>query len=518
MTSEAHDRTLRLAKTTGIRVERLHELQEVRVLLELGDDASEDPLSCLSFLTLCNIATRLGPWAPHIDIRVPNDAMTPPSRIYHEGSTLASEGLRILRESISTDGLHRGHATTKTYHLALTIGQATAHAQRRLYLGWDHWLATITAEERARVSDGNPLGAFLSAAMGTARLHQHHVLHLKGKIAAFPLDPWSLSAFALDAATIGPRVERGLTLPRALMVGGGALGSTTTYALSHVPHLSTAGVDTVDHDVITETSSNRQITAPYSRAVPEDFPKVRDLELAWPSIRPAQERYEDWKARTGKTAGDYPLAITAVDSIEVRRNVAGDLPRVLIDGATGGLGIAITRVDSPDRGCLRCEYPIVETDESGLWAARLGIDRASVEDFRTGRRQFDDTVLDLIGEHGTLVLDDEEEANLKNEGWAFLIRRGCGGARPDRELPHASVSYVSATCGFLIAAQAVKEAMGAQSTPLGNGRERWEWDNLFANPTTGTLRKTDIHQPCAETHAILSRVYHQKHGAISVTN
>ena len=45
---------------------------------------------------------------------------------------------------------------------------------------------------------------------------------------------------------------------------------------------------------------------------------------------------------------------------------------------------------------------------------------------------------------------------------SLALKPGCGNARPERDLPTASVSYISARCGFLMAAQTVAEALDSE--------------------------------------------------------
>jgi len=83
--SDVHDRTHRLAKMFGIGPETVRDLSARRVVLELGPDAAATEVGKLAFLTLCNLATRLGPYVPNLDVSVP--AAVPPlaSRVYPQG-------------------------------------------------------------------------------------------------------------------------------------------------------------------------------------------------------------------------------------------------------------------------------------------------------------------------------------------------------------------------------------------------------------------------------------------------
>jgi len=503
-----HDRTLRLAKAVKIETDRLIELRELHIAIELGDDRASDPIACLAFLTLCNLATRLGPWLPNLVCRAPVDAKVPPSPIYDSGS-LNDAALRVLRESIDPEGLSRGSASgEREYDLLLVIGKPTPRARRVLRVSWDGWLARVGPDAEPPSPNENSIGALLAASIATARLHAHLIAHLKRK----PHDDeeWSLSAYALDDHTRGPELPLAMRAPPTLMVGAGALGSTTTYLLAHVPRLEHAKLDVVDDDILTKTNSNRQLTAPYARAAAEKVPKIDDLRLAIPAIKGAQLKYDAWKSASGRSAGDYHIAVSAVDSPQVRRDIASDLPRVLINGATGNFGIAIHRVDDPARACLRCEYPIVHHDLVAQVARQLALSRQEVEEIRDGKRSITPEMIVHAVQNGVLDVYQHEADLMIQKGWEYLVRRGCGEGKPDKDLPTASVSYVSATCGFLMAAQIVKETLAANDVPLRRGAECFEWDDLLRSPRHAAIRTLAAEPDCEETHDIFSEIYREK--------
>jgi len=146
-------------------------------------------------------------------------------------------------------------------------------------------------------------------------------------------------------ATAGARwrdLPANVSLPSTLLVGGGALASAIAYAMAHIRGLSGV-VDAIDKDALKRTNSNRQITARFEQAKPENLHKVVELAAAWPAIRPAPVMYNEFKRQREGGAGNYELAVTAVDNTEARREVALDLPKALIDGATGGLMVTLMR-------------------------------------------------------------------------------------------------------------------------------------------------------------------------------
>jgi len=214
------------------------------------------------------------------------------------------------------------------------------------------------------------------------------------------------------------------------------------------------------------------------------------------------------RQRQGRSSGSYALAVTAVDNTEARREVALDLPKVLIDGATGGLAITLMRGVDPSQSCVACAYPKVKADEDELWSKRLGHSREDVQKFREGSKLFDAETIAQIRSHGTLVVDAERERGLLAEGWPYLKRAACGNASLDRSLPSASVSYVSAICGFLMAAQMVGEALGS---PTLVSNPRWVWDDVLRlPPNKAAFEARPLVKSCAERHSMRTRFYRKR--------
>lgn len=507
---DVHDRTHRLAKLIGLAPEALRNLVGRSVLLEVDAAAATSEAGRLAFLTLCNLATRLGPYVPHLDIAAPAGLRPLASTVYPTGSSLAEQAIWVVRAAIPTEHLIRDIADPgRTYDIAISIGAPSFSARERIRVGWQNWLALVGGDDDSLPVDGeqNPFGAMLAAGMATARLHALQVASIGARVPD-ATGVWRLNALTLTDGADGPRLPDSVPLPRLLLVGAGALGSSLAYALSHVPGLRANG-DAVDPDVLKPSNANRQITAPFERARDEKTHKVDDLAVCWPALTPFRERYDRFKERQGRDAGAYEIAVTAADNGDARREVATDLPRVLIDGATGGLMIALMRGTDPAHSCVACEYPRVVTDEDGVWRQRLGVSRDRVVQLRTGAVSFTDEILAEIKERGTLQLDARDEDALRRDGWKHLVSGQCGNARPDRDLPSASVSYVSAICGFLMAAQVLSEALGMPA--LDGARPRWVWaDVLREPPQAGQRVEGSKAKSCADRHELRSRIYRDR--------
>lgn len=496
------DRTRRLAEREGVRGS-LEPLNARRVVVELGPDAAACDTAALAFLTACNLATRLGVYLPNLDVAVAADVHAFKSRVYPKGSTLREQGLWVIRSATKTEQLSRGERDDRPYDLAIVVGgQATTNASRRIFVGWKGWTGVVDTKPTSW-SENNQVGALVAVAMAVARLHADQLRVLGGSIPVHAGE-WRLNALTLGDGFESCELPAHIGGPETLLVGAGALGSTLTYLLTHIPQLEVA-MPTVDFDVLKPTNANRQITAPFHRA-DGVTKKVTDLADAWAAIRPIPARYEELRDRGERTAEGYEIAITAVDSARVRRDVAQDLPRVLIDGATGGLTVFLMRGTNPDESCVACRYAEVATDDVALWSARLGVGRDEVRQLKESDAGFPENVLRSIQENGTYPWDDEVEAGLRTEGWRYLERQRCGDAKPERDLPAASVSYVSALCGFLMAAQYLAELLGRPA--LTSPSSTWTWSDVLREPPARAVREPSWRSlDCAARHSRRSTYY-----------
>ena len=139
-TDQAHDRTLRLARSAmGVDAERLSELLNYRVALVLADQLAGNAVAELAFLTLVNLATRLGPFCPWLDVHAPEARLSCRSPIYSDRG-IRKEAARVLRSATDMRGLHRGRVRADLrYDLIVAVGPSLVPGGRRRSLGWTGW-------------------------------------------------------------------------------------------------------------------------------------------------------------------------------------------------------------------------------------------------------------------------------------------------------------------------------------------------------------------------------------------
>jgi hypothetical protein len=503
----AHDRTVRLGPAMGIRADNLNLLTRRRVVLELDSSSASSLAGKMAFLTVVNLAARLGPYAPHLEIRVPSDVEPVQSGTYPACATLAEQAFWMLVNATSMDRFIRtSEPGAGLADVVVAIGEPETDGREIIRVGWGNWFGEVTTgkENLLRPTTSNPFGSMIGGALAVARLH---TLQARAMGASIALPPASWRLGALSFASRDADLFTGLDAPPTLLVGAGALGSAFVYALSHIPFLR-AVIEVVDNDILKSPNANRQITAPFERARSATVNKVDDLASVWKAVTPIPKTYERFKADSGRSAGQFTIAVTGVDNFAARRDVASDLPKAVIDGATGGFMLALTRATDPRSSCLRCLYPEIHRDEVANWAELLGCSREVVEELQRGARTFDDDVIQTIRRDGSYDVDEEAEQGLRSIGWPYLARAPCGRGQL-RGVPSGSVSYVSALCGFLMAGEYIAEVAGIPilKSPL----YRWEWDHVLTVPPSLAGRvAVDPVASCLERHELRSEIYRSR--------
>jgi molybdopterin/thiamine biosynthesis adenylyltransferase len=156
-----------------------------------------------------------------------------------------------------------------------------------------------------------------------------------------PLAPFTVDAFLVGLGGVGAAVVRTL----------GELGSNVSGQL----HL-------IDADRLSTDNLNRVLYARVRAAVDRDS-KVREAKLYLGARLPNvdvsthEETFEGFKRRFASRRQDrrFDVVISGVDNDEARHEVQRDLPRVLIDGATGrDANLTVERSLVGEWGCLGC--------------------------------------------------------------------------------------------------------------------------------------------------------------------
>jgi hypothetical protein len=123
-------------------------------------------------------------------------------------------------------------------------------------------------------------------------------------------------------------------------------------------------------------------------------------------------------------------------------------------------------------------------DPVGRTAVRLGVDRTVAAALVRGERRIDAEVLAAMRRRGGVHLEEFPPETLLGAPLAALEAHVCSRAVVIEELPEATISFVAALAGFLMAAELVKDrvATGGRNGALDAARPVLRVDTLAAVP------------------------------------
>jgi hypothetical protein len=189
--------------------------------------------------------------------------------------------------------------------------------------------------------------------------------------AAHPASPLSarlqpsagvFSLWDYTATTAGPPVDH-VELD-VVLVGVGGVGAGFVCTIGDLAGILSGTFTAVDADTLTLHNLNRVLYATVGAAQrgAKKLDEVdRYLRERLPTVALIQraEDYTAFKKRIPRRQDRrMPVVVTGVDNDDVRWEVQRDLPRVLIDAATGSqMNCVIQRVDFLDSGCVGCARP-----------------------------------------------------------------------------------------------------------------------------------------------------------------
>ena len=471
------------------------------IAVELRPDAARHPGNTAAFLLTVNLLSRT---FERVHAVFPPGAGAPD---HPWGLGTARAVVNELNDTVE-GAVHIG-APQRT-DVVLSVGaRSSISSEREVVVRGSPWRAALDCD---LASEGKGTFGFLYAAcMGSAQVLLHV---LNGMGAPYrPMAPFKFSL--LDLLPFG--ADRGMpevvTIPDTHLVGVGAVGSAAVFALAYLGDVRGV-LHLIDNDSVDETNLNRYVL-------------MRRRDVGRPKVDVARDALGRTTVRSVPFVGAFAryldehdvavnLLLSPVDSAEVRRELASELPRRVINAATGRTTVTLSTHGFGDgKACLHCLYPVdpnVPTREE-IMAAEMGLSAGEVRELvRTNAP---------VG--AELVARIEAYRRVEPGRWAgsvgspinsFYARAVCGDA-PLR-LPFADVvaplSFISASAGILLAAEFVKSAHPEL--------RRWALDNYFRvdslkhpNPAFRQLRPQDPSGRCICRDPDYLEAYAEKYGS-----
>ena len=332
---------------------------------------------------------------------------------------------------------------------------------RHVMVCGSHWRAALDCDLPG--AGEGVLGTLYAATMGAAQALLH-TLELAG--AAYrPMAPFSFSL--LDLLPHGPsdHIAAPISLPEAHLVGVGAVGSATVYALAHLRDVR-GTLNLVDNETVDDSNCQRYVLT-RRRDLHE-----RKVDVASEALRDSGIDVNSYPGVFARYVEDHPdarvnLLLSPVDSEEGRRALARMLPRRIINAATGGTTVTLSTHGFADgKACLHCLYPLKlnQASPEEIMAADMGLPLDTFRRLVETNEPVDRDLVAQIEQHSG-VAPGTWAAHVGSPIHSFYVKAVCGDAIIS--LPAANViaplPFISAAAGILLAAELTKTGHGELS-------------------------------------------------------
>jgi molybdopterin/thiamine biosynthesis adenylyltransferase len=268
--------------------------------------------------------------------------------------------LEEIRTHVPFESCERSSGTTD---YLISVGEVDSEAN--LVLDGSGWIVDLggiidSGSENPML---NPVGPLAAAALGTGEVFKalfartypaapasDRFVEASGRFSFFDYTPDGtnppLKPFELDG----------------FLVGVGGVGAGVVAVVGELGESVTGCLRLIDHDRLEVDSLNRVGYARWQAAIDREekaseAKRYLDARVENLKIDAHPERFGEFKQKLAPRRADrhYDVVLTALDDDDVRHEVQRDLPRVLIDGATGRhANMVIERVLLGQWGCLGC--------------------------------------------------------------------------------------------------------------------------------------------------------------------
>jgi len=447
--------------------EVLHRLDETPIAIVIRSSTADTFNTQVTALTTLNLLGRL---FRHLFISVPPNTLVDERLPFVQGqldSALLQFATRVSPEIIA-ESVVKPPAGAVELHIS---DDCAGDNKRSIYCMGEGWLARVGRHPvdvpSARAGRGNPIGPLIAAALGVAEVFKLVFGDVLQGIV--PIEDMSFSAltYQVQEKHNGPNLGQ-VTLPPTLLIGAGSIGSSFLWGLAHLRNVQ-GTLAIVDHDKLEIHN-------------PDRAPLVLDnaAELGLEKSYCACDTLQPWLPRLKITPfkgtirqyidslpADYriPLAISAVDSIESRRDIQDALPARILNASTGPTRIEITRhAHFGKDACLYCLYlpEILERPPIQLAMERTGFGQKDIAELMLPNNPRKLTVGNIHGIEQTNNLASGTLNEFIGNSLQELLAQDLwySQAPIPLETGHALVTtaFVSALAGFLLLAETLKEA------------------------------------------------------------
>jgi len=297
-------------------------------------------------------------------------------------------------------------------------------------------------------------------------------------------------------------------LTRPVLAGVGAVGCALVYAM--IATGATGQLLLLDRDVVKDSNlmryvlfDTRHLHRPKVEAAKE-LVQASGLDL---HIDSDQTVIQSYLKANPEERERLELVVSAVDMYETRREIAGELPRVIVNAGTTARDFTVSRHGFGDGyACLACLYQPREQDieRDAVTARELGLEKAEVAQLRRTKEPLTVTQLTRIARARGLA-DDHFAGYVGEPLDTFYNKEVC--ANLTVQSPQgdavAPLAYGSALAGFLLA--------HAMCFPAAGEERRFRMD--FITGLTTPQRTSPTARPACQYcgREVFRRAYNERH-------
>lgn len=378
--------------------------------------------------------------------------------------------LKKLAKEINSNIEFADDGETPTFIISLSKESCNNENIAHLYLGSNGWLAKLSQQNPLIFENtGNPFGAMLVACIAASNafrfVFKDHLM--------LPLDiEVEMSAFDYSVSGNDSNIIDQVRLDNVTLVGVGAIGSATVWALSKLTNLS-GDITLVDPESVEESNLQRYIL------LKEKHIKKKKVDIALQNLRrshfkvtPEKKEWAEFihEKQDGKCKSR--LVAVAVDSKEHRIHIQSSLPEKIINAYTDESRFGITRHPNFNYNvCLTCLYiPTIQKKgklEIIVEELKMKGQENLIYEYMNTDKVIDDNFLRIYSIRNSVSIDELQVYKNKSFG-DFYIDVICGykmiqlkGSDQKSEIVDVPLSFQSCMAGIMLAAEIVIESLDA---------------------------------------------------------
>ncbi|HUB73946.1 MAG TPA: ThiF family adenylyltransferase [Solirubrobacteraceae bacterium] len=346
-----------------------------QVRLVIGEDVLKTQAGQVLVLTMVRLIPRL---CHRIDFVSPSSPTIRRLQPLLAAPEFSAESLAALARIIWTDGVFTA-ASNDAVDLVIGIG-----APGDVSVGIESGAAVVLADGAARIDDGEAVHAALVAApLACAQI----IARLYPEILRARVE----SLVRLDSGPFGGLLDaEAPRLERPFLAGVGAVGSAFIFAAIVVG--ATGRILLLDPDKVKDSNlmryvlfDNRHLDQ-HKVAAAKAIIQESGLDLAGETDRVVLQDYLDAHVDERRKT---EMVVSAVDTYQARREIAGWLPRRILNAGTNATDFSVSRHGFGDGyACLACQYP-AQPEEAQLDSAiarELGLSRDEVQKLQRSKK------------------------------------------------------------------------------------------------------------------------------------